>query len=270
MPDSSNYKDIPAKNFTLKSFLTNPTGDAGTQAIARKSTLEAYEVKLRTLLKSNKTKLKINYLKVEDSLFMHLEIPSETFDKFFYDVLIEFENFEDSQTTLETNRINFFSNSPSFAYTYAHTFQVFGISIIDLSNKFPDKIFTELPKVRNPDYHTFYEKTITFALIYIRDNSLTTVSNFKSKIQKLPASKLGKGIISLEDKMTLYAALKSGEARKKKAEKRKLVRKETTSGKKKNTTSKDLNNKVNSRVDNKVNNKVLNRKVNSKAKMKVK
>lgn len=261
MSRPTTYDDIPAKDFTVQSFLSNPTGDAGTQAIARKATLDAYETKLAKLLKENKVdKLKTQYYDAGGSLFIHIEIPSETFKGLFYDVVVEFEDFDSTKTSLAANRIRFFSNSPSFAFSYAHVFQVYNIFIESLSNKYSDKIFTEIPKVRNPDFSTFYEKTITFALLYIRNKSLTAIGNIKGEIKKIPNAKLGKNIPTLDDKMALYNAIKSSEAREKKAKKRKEARKVPSIKKTKSSSdmkvNRKINNKVNNRIDNKVKNKV--------------
>ena len=262
------YNEIPNKEFTVKSFLNNPTGDAGTIATARKVVLEAYEKKLSNLIKTNS--IKTEFLLVKDRLFFLLHIPSEKFDNFTYEVVIEFIDYKNNKLDLSSSRINFFSNSPSFAYSYAHVFNAFGIFIEDFRKKYSKEIFNEIPKIRNPDYTTFYEKSITFALLFIRQKDLFKVSEFQNQIRQIPLSKLVSSVQHLEDKVLLYKTRTSEESKRKKADKEaNSIKKEKVIKKNLDTKKVSKGNKIDSSVNNKINNRVNNR-VNNKAKMKIK
>lgn len=264
---------IPRKIFTVNSFLTNPTGDAGTNAQARKLVLEDMSKKMNGLLNMGR-KFDVKFFKAGKSIFVKVIVPSETFEDFGYDVLIEFEEYDSNSGSLQPNHIRFFSNSPSFVYTYAHVFHMFGILIDTLIKKYPEAVFKEIPDTRNPDFTTFYEKSITMALLYLREKDLLSKRNFDSLIKTIPLSKVKDHITASQDKELEYKMHQAAESKRKKAEKEKKkaerdsakkADKPIKSSKIEKTTNSKVSNKVSNRVDSKINNRV-NNKVNRKVK----
>ena len=54
-------------------------------------------------------------------IIVHVKVPSRSLTKFYYDVLLELEP-TDKATTIRDCHVKFFSNSPSFIYSYAYVF----------------------------------------------------------------------------------------------------------------------------------------------------
>lgn len=206
------YKEIPIKDFTVNSFLTNPTGDKGTIAMARKAALESYHNLYYTLVKDKDIRFKF-YL-VDNSLYFIFRTPSEKFDKLSYDVVIEFLNYTQGEQNLSDKTIRFFSNSPSFAFAYAHAFDAYGAFSTILKDKYPREIFQKIPHIRNPSYQTFYEKSTIMALLYLVNNSLLN-DKFVKYVHKVPLAKLKYEVAPLASILQAYNALKK-EAKKKK------------------------------------------------------
>lgn len=269
------FSEVPKKLFTVNSFLTNPTGDNGTIATARKATLDVYKTKFNKLLKERKAKVKI--IESNKRLFFLLTIPSESFEEMTYEVIIEFLNWNSDTGSLNNLNIAFFSNAPSFTFTYAHVFDKFGILIEDFKSKYEKEIFTNVPVTRNPDYRTFYEKSITFALLYIQEHNLLNPAEYKINLEKLPFTKFKELVSTSQEKINQYKILKAKASKKDKEDssegkKKKNLDKVTkisqTHAKIKNLDTKKVSRVVKHNIDNRVNNK-LNTKVKNKVNMKL-
>ena len=279
-----NPEHVVPKEFTLASFLNNPTGDAGTNAIARKLVLEQYSNQMNALLKAGR-KFDTKMVQAGQSLFIKVDIPSETFKDFHYEVVIEFVDADLSKTTLNDTNIRFFSNSPSFTFTYANVFDLFGLLSLPFKKKYTAKVFEELPDTRNPDFQTFYEKSITMALLWIRENGLLNISSNKTNYRRMPLGKIAELVSTAEQKVEEYKELRKTESETKKKEKalaaakRKLEKnseKESASFKTdqkvtgRKTTSGISSRKTSNKVERSVANTKINRKVDNKVKSKVK
>ena len=125
---------------------------------------------------------------------VHLKVPSTSLGKagyqFYYDVLFEFVAL--SEDPMENSEILLFSNSPGFGYTYAHTYQFYGSKeengqgllfkltrhntatnsqlIKELVDKFPPKMITEPPTIRNPGQLALADRTVYYGLFFLLDN----------------------------------------------------------------------------------------------------
>jgi hypothetical protein len=271
------------KIFTLGSFLNNPTGDAGSASHGRKLVFEDLESRFR-LLRLAKKEFKHATYKVGTDIFIKVEIPSESIDDFSYDVIIKFRDVEPNSTSLAANTISVFSNAPSFVYSYAYTFNMFKMLVDELASKIDKKALTELPKIRNPDAVTFYEKTITMAMMYIRDNDLMKTNVYRSSLVTIPKSKFKDVVKSSEEKQDMYNVLKKAESKKKAAEKaakKAFGKLPAAERQKKNIENGIIDRVAPMKVDKKVNKKLdtkvpktkvskVNNKVSNKVDMKIK
>ena len=259
------------KEFTLNSFLNNPTGDVGSTVQSRKLVFEDLERRMK-FLRANSKNFRHNTYKVGKDIFMKIEVPSESLEDFSYDVVIKFADVEANSTSLATSNISVFSNSPSFVYSYAYTFNMFKVFVTELSSKISKEALNELPKIRNPDAVTFYEKTITMAMLYIRDNDLLKTNSYRSSLITLPKSKLKDIVKSSDEKQDMYNVLKKAESKKKAAEKaakRAAKQTEVAETKKKELEKDFMSIKSTKKVNTKTSNKVSNKKVSNKVNMNV-
>ena len=128
------------------------------------------------------TKMSVKWYILDDKYYIaHVKVPSKSKERLWYDVLLEFDidTMRDNHTsTINNANVRVFSNCPSFAYTYAHVFNINGDLIDWTRNKYPRDIITKRPEVRNASSIVSYERSLYFAIRYVLSNG----RNYKSKI----------------------------------------------------------------------------------------
>ena len=212
---------------TFQQFLQNPTGPYSSFFGKRENIKLDLELRFNKLLANAKDKefpITVQYVNNGDCYF-HIKTPSEQYANIFYDVVIQLtpkmEAAKTEGTFLNYNLL-FFSNSPSFVYTYAFVSRKDKLLIPFLTNKIDNIALTTPPTVKNPIEIYGFEKSIYFALLYIK------YKNYHVKTALLPAYKtkmLNKAVISSKCKdsktiMIEYNAEKKKEQLKKQTEKR--------------------------------------------------
>jgi len=174
-----NQFDIGDDNYmTLFEYITNP-GGKGSSAFS--STELKNSLNFLYDLLSNKIK-HIWYLKNNRYAICHISIPSKTFDEMKYDVVFEFDllSVTDRESNINNANMTFFSNSPSFVYTYAYVYKEKDILCRWLSSKYDNKILAKAPVVRNSYKIINYEKSIYLAAKYIMSNNRNRLDNIKN------------------------------------------------------------------------------------------
>lgn len=129
---------------------------------------------------------KINYTlysdKKNNEYYIHIKIPSEVVEKFYYDVVIQFYSDKDAITknsaSLKDYNIRFFSNDPSFVFTYLRVFKKNDLFIDDLDSKCSKLSLTKDPKEKNPQEIITYIKSIYFTFLYMKLKNLFNKSLF--------------------------------------------------------------------------------------------
>lgn len=162
---------------TLKQYLTNPVGK-GSASVARRDAIRMnLEMRYLKLLKNAGKKFQLTpYITKNGEYYFWMKIPSEFYfdQNLVYDVVIKFNqpnpNRRNTDLTLSTYPINLFSNSPNFMFTYAYVYNKDGNLIGFLRNKLNPKSLTDEPVIRNPEQSYGFEKSVYFAILWIRDN----------------------------------------------------------------------------------------------------
>ena len=105
------------------------------------------------------------------SYYIHVILPSVEDRGNTYDVVIEFINSIEHATepTLINCDIRFFSNCPSFTFTFANAYDKAGLLIPELRNKYSREVFKYDPDIRNKFKIINYEKYLYFAIMNILD-----------------------------------------------------------------------------------------------------
>jgi hypothetical protein len=156
----------------LKDFIDNPMGK-GSMAIPNRQLIRS-DLNRRYDNLVRKKKITYRVYSDKEDYYFHFKIPSESERNNDYDVVIMFTYDEDKDFSYDhfLNRyyLKFFSNCPSFIFTYAFSFNLYGMFIESLSNKYDDRVLTEDPIVRNPGEIISYEKSIYFACYYLSQN----------------------------------------------------------------------------------------------------
>lgn len=161
---------------TLKGFLDNPIGK-GTSILPNKELIVNDLKRRRGIMidKGKKFDVNVYHNEVTDNYFFHVIVPSETQRDNTYDVVIQLSPPK-TQTgilkppTIDKYEARFFSNSPSFVFTYAYIMNSNGLLVKFLAKKYDSIVLRQEPVVKNPTGVILYEKSIVFAILTILDN----------------------------------------------------------------------------------------------------
>lgn len=228
---------------TFDNYILNPAGknNAVLNATAREAMRTAYINKFDAILLREKGNINYRLYKNEKTnrFIAHFMIPSETVDRFYYDTIIEFytdKNVEESGNNLFKYNVRFYSNDPSFVYTYAYVFNKNDMFIKELKPKMSKKAIKEGADEKNPNNQIGYVKSIYFAYLFMRMRSLNNIDTFKAVASKLDFNILLANVMDADIKIDM---------RQREGEK---VRKKNSSEKKKSerTISSTPNSKVSS------------------------
>jgi hypothetical protein len=152
----------------IKDFLNNPMGK-GSAILNAKLIKENLDKRYNRLLKKYK-KFDYTIYRSKNDYYFHFIIPSETERDNTYDVIIQFtemkENFK-YDNFLNRYYLKFFSNCPSFTYTYAYAIYSNNLLIDFLKDKYGSSVIKNKPVVRNPNETLGFEKSTYYACKYI-------------------------------------------------------------------------------------------------------
>lgn len=199
---------------TLRSYLRNPTGK-GSASVARRDIIKRdLEKRYYVLYKNAKDRFKLQvYLDSQGNYYHHFKIPSEYYHSkgLVYDVVIKFnipDNGGKFDYTLAKYQLSLFSNSPNFMFTYAYVYNQDGNLIPFLNRKIGQKALNERPKQRNPNEDHGFEKSVYFAILYIRDNPRLINKNALDA-KKMVISSFTDKIMSCNQKLKEYKEKKA-------------------------------------------------------------
>lgn len=213
---------------TLQELISNPTGKRSAYMASRKMIKDGLAAKYDYLIfKHKKFSYKI-YKQGEDYIF-HYKIPSETYDNFYYDVIIQFypdpEDYDNCINDKTTNKylVKVFSNSPAFMFTY--TYVVFHNNmLVDGMNKFCSKTaLTSPPTIKNPVETYGYEKTVYMACLDIINKKLYKKFDIDKMLYKMKNDTFDNTIESQEFKLAQYNKQKDNKKKEKRKQQRNIV-----------------------------------------------
>lgn len=189
-------------------FIDNPLGknSAVLTIAARQNIIESYSKKWDViLLRENGN---INYHLFKDSkhnaYYGHFKIPSETVKNFYYDVVIKFTadaRVGEGGKDLFKYAVQFYSNDPSFVYTYAYVFNKNDMFIKELSDRMSRDALRKPPKVKNPHQNTGYVKTLVFAYLFMKSKKLNDRARFETSAATYTREHLSGNIENADEKI---------------------------------------------------------------------
>ena len=157
---------------TLEEYIKNPMGKNNAVFSQRELFKDIYTKKFDALLAREAGTINYHLYKDNEKRYVaHFKIPSETVEKFYYDVVLEFiaPNAEIAEEpTLKNYEVHFYSNDPAFVYTYAYVFAKHKIFIEDLKPKMSKIALTQSAGIKNPQNVVGYVKTIYFSYLFIK------------------------------------------------------------------------------------------------------
>ena len=224
----------------LKEFLSDnlPLGK-GSVKIPIEGYIQNYRKRYNTLKDEKAFKFEAYRTGIHGRVFAHVKVPSETLDRFYYDVLLEIDS-NPTAISLRDCDVKFFSNCPSFVYTYAYVLYHTGTEETDskgskkksssglmidmLKGKIPkdrllvpgteeklgDDVLGNPPQSRNPHMIAILDKSVYYAIFYLLEEVplryIVHTRRFRSENQILD---------SVEDFDTLMLKSKQEERREK-------------------------------------------------------
>ena len=167
-PSSMRTTDKP--KMTLTQYVSNPTGKGSNYVANRSMIRQGLNMKYISLLREyRKNFYAVPYIYPNGDILYWVKVPSEYYkdNKISYDVCILLE-YSDTQRRAMRN-VRFYSNSPSFIYTYCYAYNVHDLLIERLKSRLPQEALTKPAVVRNPINSLGYETSTYIAARYLLD-----------------------------------------------------------------------------------------------------
>ena len=164
------------KRISFDKYIDNPSG--GSAFTKRGMNKEMYKKKFSAVLLREQGKIVYKVYKDKDpadSYYIHLKIPSEVIENFYYDVVVRLFttlSSKKSGTSLREYEVQFYSNDPAFVYTFAHSFAKNKLFIPDLEAKMSKQALRSVAKVKNPKDDVWYVKSLFFAYLTMEKYNL--------------------------------------------------------------------------------------------------
>lgn len=161
---------------TLSNFVNNPLGK-GTSVLPNRELMVNDLKRRKKIMEDQGKKFDVTVYKndVTGIYYFHIIVPSETKRNNNYDVVIELSPPEKKgvfqKVGLDKYNARFFSNAPSFVFTYAHIMYNNDMGVKFLIKKYAREVIQKAPEVRNPTGVILYEKSIMFAALTLLEDS---------------------------------------------------------------------------------------------------
>lgn len=161
---------------TYHDYIQNPMGIKNAVISNREMYRKMYTDKWDAIKLRENGIIKSFLMKSKTDYYVYIQIPSEVVPEFYYDVVIRFFPGETKtstvERTLEHYSVQFYSNDPSFVFTFAHAFSKNDMFITDLSPKMSKLALKQKAEERNPNDQVGYVKSLYFAYLFIKSKGL--------------------------------------------------------------------------------------------------
>lgn len=166
---------------TYDQYIQNPMGIANAVISNRNMYRELYMNKLDKILVREMGKIDYTLYKSGKKYYVYIKIPSEVIEKFYYDVVIEFSEPKNKSlidSTLKNYNVKFYSNDPSFVYTFAHAFIKNKMFIDELKGVMSKEAIRQVAVEKNPSNQVGYVKSLYFAYLYLKRENVFNKNKF--------------------------------------------------------------------------------------------
>ena len=163
---------------TFDQYIQNPMGIKNAVFSGRDMYRKLYTEKWEGIKLRENGAIMYRLYTTNTDFIVHYKIPSEIVPKFYYDVIIRFYPPKGTgqdvsmYRTLSDYEVQFWSNDPSFVYTFAHAFSANGLLFRDLDKKMVTRALKEKATERNPMDQIGYVKSLYFAYLEMRSTNL--------------------------------------------------------------------------------------------------
>lgn len=161
---------------TFDEYIQNPMGIKNAVFSNREMYRTLYTEKLNKILVRESGKVVYYLYKSKSKYYAYIKVPSELIKDFYYDVVIEFsepkEGTKITDRTLKNYEAKFYSNDPSFVFTFAHAFIKNDLFIPSLKDKMSKEAVKKNANVKNPNNQIGYVKSLFFAYLIMTQRGL--------------------------------------------------------------------------------------------------
>lgn len=209
---------------TFDQYIANPMGIKNAVYSNRELYRNLYIEKLDKILVREVGNIKYTLYKNDDEFFAYLKIPSEPIEKFYYDVVIQFYTDDSSvkmSRSLKDYYVKFYSNDPSFVFTFAHAMLSNDMFIRDLVPRMSKEAIKKVAKEKNPKNEVGYVKSIYFAYLIMRNYSLFDKVKYEVYGEKYNRRKILEEIVHADNKIEARQKAQEELNKKKKLERKK-------------------------------------------------
>lgn len=192
-------------DMTLGEYINNPMGVKNSVFSHREIYRSMYAEKLDKLyLRENGNIAFTVYKKSTKEYLIHFKIPSESAEQVYYDTVLQFiapGTEQELEDTIENYTVKFFSNDPSFVFTFAYAFMKKDLFIKDLKTKL-SKYTRETPaSVRNPENQVSYVKSFYFAYLIMLNKNMFLKVRLDSVAENYSKGKLLSEVMNSDEKI---------------------------------------------------------------------
>lgn len=166
---------------TYDQYIQNPMGVANAVFSNRDMYRNLYMTKLDKIMVREMGRIDYKLYKSGSKYYVYIKIPSEVIEKFYYDVVIEFSEPKEKSlidSSLKNYLVRFYSNDPSFVYTFAHAFMRNGMFINELKDVMSPEAIEKKAIEKNPSNQVGYVKSLYFAYLLLKRENIFNKSKF--------------------------------------------------------------------------------------------
>lgn len=189
---------------TLDEYINNPMGRKNAVFSQREIYRGLYADKLDKLYLRENGIIQFTVYKDRKGYYIHFKIPSESTEGIYYDTVLQFiaDSTEiELEDDIHNYKVKFYSNDPSFVYTFAYAFMEKGLFIQDLKSKISKYTRKTPASVRNPDNQVGYVKSFYFAYLIMLNKNLFPKVRLDSMAIDYSQSKLRSEVMDADDKI---------------------------------------------------------------------
>ena len=194
---------------SISQMLSNPTGKRSAFFASRarvKSQLDS--IFIQNLRRYRKQFYAVPYVdNTSKKIIFYVAVPSETFslNHIRWDCLVEIEY--NATKSFENRNAKFFSNSPSFIFTYAYVFNQEDLLVDFIKPKMPSQCLTQPPTIKNPVESRGFDKILYQALKYLTIGGCLTdeyIGKFKQNWNSVTQAQLTTRVADTEKLVAIY------------------------------------------------------------------
>lgn len=193
---------------SMNQLITNPAGKHTGMVAARKDIIENMNSRFSRLVNDQTKKFTTRIYSDDTRSFyvFHIKVPTEqkTTEDLRYDVIIHVTIPEgvDKPISLFNYPCMVYSNSPAFAFTYAYVLNKLGfVPPYMVTKKMTEESKKTSPEKRNPFETIGFEKSLFFAISYIKMNNYMSVNTISRFIKKFDEKAVLQNIKAFDDKL---------------------------------------------------------------------